>query len=156
MRGATEKGNNKPQVKAKFYALDRLPIDTEADIVEEMFSTMCYHALEKSIGAKRQRIVLIVEGLAQSVLRQTSHHALRWDGRLIESQEGLETKVCLRADLIQTLSVEPTVALHVLLNSGVEAALMCLDSLRHPSSARTPYVGSSISVVKATKENAFL
>ncbi|KAI5667450.1 hypothetical protein M9H77_17303 [Catharanthus roseus] len=32
----------------------------------------------------------------------------------------------------------PTVAFYVLLNSGVEAALMCLDSLRLPSCARTP------------------
>ncbi|KAI5666734.1 hypothetical protein M9H77_16587 [Catharanthus roseus] len=29
----------------------------------------------------------------------TLHHALRWDGRLVESQEGLETKVGPRADL---------------------------------------------------------
>ncbi|KAI5671973.1 hypothetical protein M9H77_12337 [Catharanthus roseus] len=29
----------------------------------------------------------------------TSHHALRWDGRLVESQEGLETEVGPRADL---------------------------------------------------------
>ncbi|KAI5672346.1 hypothetical protein M9H77_12710 [Catharanthus roseus] len=50
----------------------------------------------------------------------------------------------------------PTVALHVLLNSSVEATLMCLDSLRLPSCIRTPHVGSSISVVKATKEKCFL
>ncbi|KAI5681398.1 hypothetical protein M9H77_02625 [Catharanthus roseus] len=42
----------------------------------------------------------------------------------------------------------PTVALNVLLNLGVEAALMCLDWLRLPSCARNPHVGSSISVVK--------
>ncbi|KAI5667497.1 hypothetical protein M9H77_17350 [Catharanthus roseus] len=34
-----------------------------------------------------------VEGLAQSVLRQTSHHSLRWDGFLVESLEGLEIKL---------------------------------------------------------------
>ncbi|KAI5658494.1 hypothetical protein M9H77_27287 [Catharanthus roseus] len=33
-------------------------------------------------------------------LRQTSDYALRWDGRHVESQEGLETKVGLRADLV--------------------------------------------------------
>ncbi|KAI5676108.1 hypothetical protein M9H77_07058 [Catharanthus roseus] len=33
-----------------------------------------------------------------------------------------------------------TVALHVLLNSGVEAALMCLDLLGLPSGPRTPHV----------------
>ncbi|KAI5663957.1 hypothetical protein M9H77_23280 [Catharanthus roseus] len=33
----------------------------------------------------------------------------------------------------------PTVALHVSLNSGVEVALMCLDSLRLPSCARNPH-----------------
>ncbi|KAI5677534.1 hypothetical protein M9H77_08484 [Catharanthus roseus] len=32
-----------------------------------------------------------------------------------------------------------TIALHVLLNWGVEAALMCLDSLRLPSCARNPH-----------------
>ncbi|KAI5681565.1 hypothetical protein M9H77_02793 [Catharanthus roseus] len=35
-----------------------------------------------------------------------------------------------------------TIALHVLLNSGVEAALMCLDSLRPPSYIRTLYIDS--------------
>ncbi|KAI5654449.1 hypothetical protein M9H77_31636 [Catharanthus roseus] len=37
----------------------------------------------------------------------------------------------------------PTVALHVLLNLGVEAVLMCFDSLRLPSCARNPYAGRS-------------
>ncbi|KAI5654003.1 hypothetical protein M9H77_31190 [Catharanthus roseus] len=37
----------------------------------------------------------------------------------------------------------PTVALHVLLNSGVEAALICLDSLRFPRCARAPHVASA-------------
>ncbi|KAI5668255.1 hypothetical protein M9H77_18108 [Catharanthus roseus] len=32
----------------------------------------------------------------------TPHHALRWDGRLVESQEGLETKVGPRVDLINS------------------------------------------------------
>ncbi|KAI5657059.1 hypothetical protein M9H77_25852 [Catharanthus roseus] len=43
----------------------------------------------------------------------------------------------------------PTVALHVYLNSGVEAALMCLDSLKLPSYARNPHVGSSISIINS-------
>ncbi|KAI5659993.1 hypothetical protein M9H77_28786 [Catharanthus roseus] len=30
----------------------------------------------------------------------TSHHTLRWDRRLVESQEGLETKIGLRAELL--------------------------------------------------------
>ncbi|KAI5667838.1 hypothetical protein M9H77_17691 [Catharanthus roseus] len=34
----------------------------------------------------------------------------------------------------------PTVTLHALLNSGVEAALMCLNSLRLPNCIRTPHV----------------
>ncbi|KAI5664405.1 hypothetical protein M9H77_23728 [Catharanthus roseus] len=50
----------------------------------------------------------------------------------------------------------PTVALHVLLNLGVEAASMCLDSLRLPGCVRTPHIGSNISAVKATKELYFL
>ncbi|KAI5662215.1 hypothetical protein M9H77_21538 [Catharanthus roseus] len=40
------------------------------------------------------------------------------------------------------------VVLHVLLNLGIEAALMCHDSLKLPNCARNPHVGSSISVVK--------
>ncbi|KAI5650755.1 hypothetical protein M9H77_36760 [Catharanthus roseus] len=38
--------------------------------------------------------------------------------------------------------LSPTVALHVLLNLGVKAALMYLDSLRLPSCARNPYISS--------------
>ncbi|KAI5653268.1 hypothetical protein M9H77_30455 [Catharanthus roseus] len=107
-----------------------------------------------------------VEGLAQSVFMLTSHHALRWVGHLVESQEGLETKVGLRADLLlwnralvrcltginyETPELgsddlilgsglcmwKSTIALHVLLNSGIEAALMCLDSLRLPNCVQT-------------------
>ncbi|KAI5681814.1 hypothetical protein M9H77_03042 [Catharanthus roseus] len=37
--------------------------------------------------------------LAQSVFMWTLHHALWWDGRLVESQEGLETEVGPKADL---------------------------------------------------------
>ncbi|KAI5672877.1 hypothetical protein M9H77_13241 [Catharanthus roseus] len=55
----------------------------------------------------------------------TLHHALQWDGYLVESQEGLETEVGPRADL-------------------VEAALMCLDLLRLPSCARNPHVGFAL------------
>ncbi|KAI5668485.1 hypothetical protein M9H77_18338 [Catharanthus roseus] len=54
---------------------------------------------------KCQRIELYVErntleGLTQLVLSRTLHHALQWNGRLVESQEGLKTKVGLRADLV--------------------------------------------------------
>ncbi|KAI5680175.1 hypothetical protein M9H77_01402 [Catharanthus roseus] len=42
---------------------------------------------------------IVLGGRAQSVFTWTSHHALRWDGRLVETQEGLETEVCPRADL---------------------------------------------------------
>ncbi|KAI5682359.1 hypothetical protein M9H77_03587 [Catharanthus roseus] len=34
MRGATEEGNNKPQVKAKVYTLNGLPVYTKAEVVE--------------------------------------------------------------------------------------------------------------------------
>ncbi|KAI5677396.1 hypothetical protein M9H77_08346 [Catharanthus roseus] len=50
----------------------------------------------------------------------------------------------------------PTIALHVCLSLGVEAALICLDSLRLPSCARNPPVGSRISFVKIIRENVFL
>ncbi|KAI5675387.1 hypothetical protein M9H77_06337 [Catharanthus roseus] len=41
-----------------------------------------------------------LEAVAQLVFTWTSHHALRWDSHLVESQEGLETEVGLKADLI--------------------------------------------------------
>ncbi|KAI5653824.1 hypothetical protein M9H77_31011 [Catharanthus roseus] len=64
-----------------------------------------------------------LEGVAQSVLTWTSHHALRWDCHLVESQEGLKTEVGPTTD-------------------QVEAALMCLDSLRLSSCARNPHLGT--------------
>ncbi|KAI5670625.1 hypothetical protein M9H77_10989 [Catharanthus roseus] len=65
----------------------------------------------------------------------TSHHALRWDGCLVESQEGLETKVGPRADL----------------NSSVVATLMYLDSLGLPSYARNPHINSGRLVPRDTQ-----
>ncbi|KAI5649373.1 hypothetical protein M9H77_35378 [Catharanthus roseus] len=84
--------------------------------------------------------------------------------------EGLETKVSLRANLVALVKClagidykilelifddlvmgsrlcpwSSTVTLHVLLNLGVEATLMCLDSLRLSSCVQTPHIGSSIS-----------
>ncbi|KAI5662410.1 hypothetical protein M9H77_21733 [Catharanthus roseus] len=50
----------------------------------------------------------------------------------------------------------PIVALHVSLNSGVDTALMCLDSLRLPSCTRNPHTGSGNSNVKIIKESVFL
>ncbi|KAI5667313.1 hypothetical protein M9H77_17166 [Catharanthus roseus] len=38
----------------------------------------------------------------------------------------------------------PNMSLHVSLNSGVEAALMCLDLLRIPSCARNPHVAFAL------------
>ncbi|KAI5649363.1 hypothetical protein M9H77_35368 [Catharanthus roseus] len=49
-----------------------------------------------------------------------------------------------------------TVALHVLLNLGIEAVLMYLDLFKLPSCVRTPHVGSNINAIKATKEKYFL
>ncbi|KAI5650487.1 hypothetical protein M9H77_36492 [Catharanthus roseus] len=100
----------------------------------------------------------------------TPQHSLQWDGRLVESQEWLETKVGPRADLIEMLKFDsddlvvgsrpcpssPTVALCISLHSGVEAALMCLDSLRLPICTQNPHVSSSISFVKITKESVLL
>ncbi|KAI5666637.1 hypothetical protein M9H77_16490 [Catharanthus roseus] len=45
---------------------------------------------------------LTLRGVARSLFTWTSHHALRWDSRLVESQEGLETEVGPRADLISS------------------------------------------------------
>ncbi|KAI5682960.1 hypothetical protein M9H77_04188 [Catharanthus roseus] len=84
-----------------------------------------------------------IEGLAQTVLRRTSPHALRWDGRLVESQEGLETKVGLRANLVPD-SFHGGQLLHgtIFSNSTIEAALMCLGSARLTNCAQTPHIGS--------------
>ncbi|KAI5673865.1 hypothetical protein M9H77_14229 [Catharanthus roseus] len=43
---------------------------------------------------------LTLRSVAQPVFTWTSHHALRWDGRLVEGQEGLETEIGPRADLL--------------------------------------------------------
>ncbi|KAI5658308.1 hypothetical protein M9H77_27101 [Catharanthus roseus] len=108
MRGATRERNNKPQVKAKVYALDGLPVETEAEIVEGGKLSPQYIRLFKVIyrvgkdlstrSALRLRRVdpieegrSTVEGLAQLVY-VTLYHALRWVGCLVDNQEGLETK----------------------------------------------------------------
>ncbi|KAI5672636.1 hypothetical protein M9H77_13000 [Catharanthus roseus] len=56
-------------------------------------------------GAPHREWIHLKRGIApQRVLPNwsmwTPHHALRWDGSLVESQEGLETKVGPRADLV--------------------------------------------------------
>ncbi|KAI5654810.1 hypothetical protein M9H77_31997 [Catharanthus roseus] len=91
MRGATEERNNKQQVKAKVYALDGLPVDTEAEAVEAILNSH----------------------------NQVNHN------------ERSAFRLCLWS---------PIIAVHVLFNLGVEAALMCLDSLRLPSCIRTPHL----------------
>ncbi|KAI5653922.1 hypothetical protein M9H77_31109 [Catharanthus roseus] len=88
--------NNKPQVKAKIYALDRQPIDSKADVVIA-YAEFSYNNSHYSL------------------IGMTLNHNIR-------------------------SAFSPTVTLHVLLNSGVEAALMCLDSLRLPSCVRTPHL----------------
>lgn len=42
----------------------------------------------------------IIKGSAQLVVCLTLHHALHWDGHLVENQEGLEAKVGLKAELV--------------------------------------------------------
>ncbi|KAI5667913.1 hypothetical protein M9H77_17766 [Catharanthus roseus] len=79
-----------------------------------------------------------VEGLAQLVFTRTLHHALGWVGHLVESQRRF-----IFDDLVMGSRLCPwnlTVAVHVLLNLGIVAILMCLDSLRLLSYARTPHV----------------
>ncbi|KAI5649753.1 hypothetical protein M9H77_35758 [Catharanthus roseus] len=88
-----------------------------------MFSTMCLTcALEMHRSSAPYSCVDLlererntVEGLVQPILHQISHHDLRWDGRLFESQEGLETKDGLRADLV----------VHVLWNQALVRCLTC-------------------------------
>ncbi|KAI5669224.1 hypothetical protein M9H77_19077 [Catharanthus roseus] len=74
----------------------------------EMFSTRCYMFLRKCIGAVLHigwihlKRGIVPGGVAQLVFMWTSHHALRWDDHLGESQEELKTKVSLRAVLVGT------------------------------------------------------
>ncbi|KAI5672689.1 hypothetical protein M9H77_13053 [Catharanthus roseus] len=84
----------------------------------------------------------------------TPHHALQGAGHLVDSQEELETKLILTNNMGRAIVMEierslcpwgPTIALHVLLYSGIEATLMCLDSLRLPSCAQTPHINSGLS-----------
>ncbi|KAI5681467.1 hypothetical protein M9H77_02695 [Catharanthus roseus] len=44
----------------------------------------------------------IIKGSAQLVVCLTLHHALHWDGHLVENQEGLEAKVGLKAELLES------------------------------------------------------
>ncbi|KAI5666728.1 hypothetical protein M9H77_16581 [Catharanthus roseus] len=198
MRGATEERSDKPQMKAKVYTLDGLPVDTEAEVVESDFLRV-YDNLRRSISrtskgravtdwmqakiqieldystktalsqcieamlhigvAFSKRFIIAVKQVSAvhkgygssydlvfgsvrglhctwlvSHTRASSngmddldsgewihlkrgivpwrawpnrstwrpHHALRWDGRLVESQERLETKVGPRADLVNS------------------------------------------------------
>ncbi|KAI5652523.1 hypothetical protein M9H77_29710 [Catharanthus roseus] len=74
------------------------------------------------------------EGVAQSVYMDTGSCSAVGFDCLVESQEGLDTEVGPRADLV-----------------GV--ALMCLDSLRLPSCGRNPHVGDiGLRLFKSSKE----
>ncbi|KAI5672161.1 hypothetical protein M9H77_12525 [Catharanthus roseus] len=108
----------------------------------------------------------IVEGLARTVLCQTLHHALRWDDHLLESQSDLKLRFLAGTDYEMPELVSddlvmgsrlclwsPTFALHVLLNSGVEAILMCLNSLRLPNHVRTPHIVDSDRAVVQRRGN---
>ncbi|KAI5648122.1 hypothetical protein M9H77_34127 [Catharanthus roseus] len=131
---------------------------------------MCYMFLRKCIGAKHQRIVLYVasppyEGLFQwrerfklkrvDPLKEgrkprrmwpnrsmwTPHHTLRWVRPLSGESGGSQNQGWSQGRPSRPCSWSPTVAFHVSLNSGVEAALMCVDSLKLPSCTRNPHVG---------------
>ncbi|KAI5672202.1 hypothetical protein M9H77_12566 [Catharanthus roseus] len=177
MKGATEERSDKPQVKAKVYTLDGLPVDTEAEVVEGDF-LRAYDNSGRSISrsskdravidwtqpkipVERQRIELYMASprtkassdgvddldsgewiyLKRDVVlwkawpnwcTWTQHHALRWDGKLVESKAGLETMVGPRKDLISGFDSDdlvvgsghcpgnPIVALIVSLHSVVE------------------------------------
>ncbi|KAI5663058.1 hypothetical protein M9H77_22381 [Catharanthus roseus] len=104
MRRAVEEKYKKPQVKAKVYALDGLPVDIEAEVVEggvqlKFFPLLSVITFLLHKDYSTRYAFSTMEGVARAVLRQTSHHALRWDSRLVESDEGLEIKVGLRGNL---------------------------------------------------------
>ncbi|KAI5667926.1 hypothetical protein M9H77_17779 [Catharanthus roseus] len=56
--------------------------------------------------------------MAQSVFTRTSHHALRWDGRLVENQKGFENEVGPRTDLISSGRSGPSKPLKVAFYCG--------------------------------------
>ncbi|KAI5667526.1 hypothetical protein M9H77_17379 [Catharanthus roseus] len=103
-----------------------------------------------------------MRGLKPKVgLRADLEERLLWNRALVWCLVGIDYEMLeLGSDDLDMGSKlcpwSPTVALHVLLNLGIETALMCLDSLRLPNCARNPHVGSSISVDKVTKEKCFL
>ncbi|KAI5661753.1 hypothetical protein M9H77_21076 [Catharanthus roseus] len=72
----------------------------------------------------------------------TPQHALRWDDRLVGPRADLVGAPRIYSLFLPVIWEErcPTMALHVSLNLGVEAALMCLGSLGLSSCARNPHV----------------
>ncbi|KAI5657415.1 hypothetical protein M9H77_26208 [Catharanthus roseus] len=87
----------------------------------------------------------IVEGLAQSVymdiascsaVGQPPYCSCYENQVLVWCLAGID---CEMPKLSSDDLVIPTVALHALLNSGIEAALMYLDSLRLPNCDRNPH-----------------
>ncbi|KAI5650367.1 hypothetical protein M9H77_36372 [Catharanthus roseus] len=59
----------------------------------------------ESVLAAGQMALQFVNTYENLILPRTSHHALRWDGRLVEIQKGLETEVGPLADLVGTPGV---------------------------------------------------
>ncbi|KAI5657982.1 hypothetical protein M9H77_26775 [Catharanthus roseus] len=112
MRGATEERNNKPQVKAKVYTLDGLPIETEVEVVEELLKEyrciINYHPEKGNVDHNVRSAFCIDYEMPE----------------LFSDDLVMGSGLCLWS---------PTIALYALLNLGVEAALMCLDSLKLPS-----------------------
>ncbi|KAI5667500.1 hypothetical protein M9H77_17353 [Catharanthus roseus] len=103
------------------------------------------------------------EGVAQSVYVDTTSCSVVGFDHLVESQEGLETEVGPRADLVGGLEdcslfwpVTWECGCLVIERSYGSWLVLTTRCWKLPSCVRTPYVGSSISVLKATKEKCFL
>ncbi|KAI5677190.1 hypothetical protein M9H77_08140 [Catharanthus roseus] len=71
--------------------------------------------------------------------------SLLWNRALVRCLAGVNYEIpkLVSDDLIMGSELcpwNPTIVVHALLNSGVEAVLMCLDSLKLPNCARNPHI----------------
>ncbi|KAI5682797.1 hypothetical protein M9H77_04025 [Catharanthus roseus] len=114
---------------------------------------MCLEALEDCTFTW-----LTTEGMAQSVYMDTTSCSAVGFDHLVESQEGLETKVGPMTDLVgapgesSCLVIERSYGVWLVLTTRCQNWVP-MTSL--PSCARNPHVGSSISIIKILKKKMF-
>ncbi|KAI5677031.1 hypothetical protein M9H77_07981 [Catharanthus roseus] len=62
----------------------------------------------------------------------TSHHALWWDGRLVKSQEGLDTKISLKYTHVESLSLTQDEQRHKTVKEGLKFKKEGLEDYGNP------------------------